>query len=112
MLLDLLDSNGFVACYDFVYLPIDFGSRCSFGYAFINLVNPEEACRFIGHFQGFDFQGFDRSAMPSENVADVNFSGKRQGLQQQIDRYRNSPMMHAKVPDEAKPIVLKDGLRV
>jgi len=107
MLLEMLDSNGFTFCYDFVYLPLDFGSRCSFGYAFINLVNPEEACRFVEFFQGFD-----RWVVPCEKTADVTWSGKRQGLENQVDRYRNSPMMHPKMPDEAKPIVLKDGVRV
>merc|ERR1719210_2751687 len=67
MLLEMLDSNGFTFCYDFVDLPLDFGSRRSFGYAFVNLVSPEEACRFVE-----DFQGFDRWVVPCEKIADVS----------------------------------------
>lgn len=107
MLLEMLDSNGFKACYDFAYLPIDFGSRSCFGYAFVNLVSEEEASRFMEYFQGFS-----QWAVPSDKTASVDWSGKRQGLQGQIERYRNSPMMHDRMPDEAKPIILKDGQRV
>mmetsp|Transcript_106466 Transcript_106466/g.301086 ORF Transcript_106466/g.301086 Transcript_106466/m.301086 type:complete len:283 (+) Transcript_106466:146-994(+) len=106
MLLEMLDAQGFERCYDFVYLPIDFGSRSSFGYAFVNLATPEDACRFMSHFQGFSHW-----AVPSDKVAAVNWSGKRQGLQGQVDRYRNSPMMHPSMPDETKPIVLQGGVR-
>merc|ERR1719335_475768 len=46
MLLDLMDSEGFACKYDFVYIPVDFGSQAGLGYAFINLVTPEVATDF------------------------------------------------------------------
>jgi hypothetical protein len=42
MLLDLMDSEGFFACYDFVYLPLKLRKHISFGYAVVNLINEAE----------------------------------------------------------------------
>merc|ERR1712113_4721 len=42
----------------------------------------------------------------------VEWSDGRQGLEGQIERYRNSAMMHASVADEARPIMLQNGVRV
>jgi len=107
MLLETLNTEGFAGQYDFVYLPIDFGSKCGFGYAFINLVDPDWADAFWDHFQGFD-----RWSVPSDMVpAEVTWSSTHQGLEQHVDRYRNSPVMHESMPDECKPIILVDGCR-
>jgi len=106
MLLELMDSEGFGGAYDFIYLPIDFISSASFGYAFINLVSPEEADRFREHFQNFS-----RWSVPSEKVCDVTWSEVHQGLVAHIDRYRSSPVMHADMPDECKPAVFSNGVR-
>jgi hypothetical protein len=35
-----------------------------------------------------------------------------QGLDAHVQRYRNSPVMSESVPDECKPLLLQDGLRV
>mmetsp|Transcript_81479 Transcript_81479/g.161764 ORF Transcript_81479/g.161764 Transcript_81479/m.161764 type:complete len:332 (-) Transcript_81479:262-1257(-) len=107
MLLDLLEGQGLSGCYNFVYLPINFGSHTNFGYALVNLVTPDDAERFMALFRGFT--GW---AINSLKVADVIWSGKRQGLENQIARYRNSPMLSADMPEEAKPLLLKDGVPV
>lgn len=107
MLLDLLEGQGLSGCYNFVYLPINFGSHTNFGYALVNLVTQDEAERFMALFRGFNDW-----AVNSLKVADVIWSGKRQGLDNQIARYRNSPMLSEGMPEEAKPLLLQDGVPV
>jgi len=107
MLMDLIDSEGFARLYDFIYLPIDFKSRASLGYAFVNLVNSEAANRFR-----LTFDGFSDWILPSRKVCGVSWSGPHQGLEAHIERYRNSPVMHEGVPDMYKPAIFNDGVRV
>lgn len=107
MLLALLDAEGFHRRYDFVYLPIDFNSQAGLGYAFVNLISEDDAQHFCKCFSGFS-----RWSMRSEKVCCVNWSRPNQGLLSHIDRYRNSSVMHAQVPDAFKPILLVDGIRV
>jgi len=107
MLLDLLEGQSLSGRYNFVYLPINFGSHTNFGYALINLVTQDDAERFMALFRGFS--GW---AINSLKVADVIWSGKRQGLENQIARYRNSPMLSEGMPEEAKPLLLRDGVPV
>jgi len=107
MLLELLDREGFSGLYDFVYLPVKFGSSSAFGYALVNLIDHEDAQRFQAHFQSFSSWGVECT-----NVANVSWSKAHQGLTEHVERYRNSPMMHESMPDECKPIILEKGLRV
>lgn len=105
-LLDLLDVSGFRGRYDFVYLPIDFSTRASVGYAFINFSTVGSAELFVAQLQGFDDW-----PMPSEKVLEVDWSHGPQGYKSLIDRYRNSPVMHDSVLDELKPAVFANGRR-
>eukprot|EP00929_Paragymnodinium_shiwhaense_P052483 TRINITY_DN26293_c2_g1_i1.p1 TRINITY_DN26293_c2_g1~~TRINITY_DN26293_c2_g1_i1.p1 ORF type:complete len:508 (-),score=124.15 TRINITY_DN26293_c2_g1_i1:76-1599(-) len=98
MLLELLDSHGFKCRYDFVYLPMDFNTRACLGYAFVNLVNCEEALRF---WRTFD--NFSSWVIPSRKHAGVSWSNPHQGLHSNIERYKNSPVMHEAVPEDFKP---------
>lgn len=107
MLLQLLDTQGYLGHYDFVYLPMDFKTGCSLGYAFINMVTPEDAERLMKHFTGFS-----NWAMPSRKVAEVTWSSPNQGLAVHIDRYRNSNIMHSSVSDDFKPVLFQQGVRV
>jgi len=106
-LLFLLDSHGFAGFYDLVYLPIDFTSRSGLGYAFINFRTAADARRFREYFHGFDDWG-----VFSEKACDAHGSATHQGLEANIERYRNSPMMHESVPDEFRPVIFKAGVRV
>lgn len=107
MLLDLIDSEGFTCQYDFIYLPVDFKSRASLGYAFVNLTSPPVAQRFWK-----TFNGFSNWILPSRKVCGLNWSGPHQGLDAHLERYRNSPVMHEGVPDAFKPVVFQDGVRI
>lgn len=109
MLLTLVDSQGFKGCYDFVYLPTDFRSkaRAGLGYSFINFEDPATALRFHDHFSGFSDWSFQ-----SEKVCTTMWSTALQGRDAHVERYKNSPVMHESLPDEAKPLLFKDGERL
>jgi len=105
MLLHLLNAEGFGGSYDLFYLPIDFRKKvANFGYGFVNLVDPAAAKRFQEHFSGFC-----NWSVPSDKVCQVTWSNTLQGIDANVDRYRNCPVMHKSVPDEWKPVLLKDG---
>lgn len=106
-LLQMLDSEGFRGSYDLIYLPTDFRNFAGFGYAFVNFVMHEDAKRAKA-----SFQGYARWRVPSRKTCDVVWSGPVQGLQAHTERYRNSPVMHESVPDEYKPAVFAEGVRV
>lgn len=104
MLLDLLDSQGFAKCYDFVYMPIDFHRKAGLGYAFVNMVTHVSA---VGVHERL--MRFDAWETPSQKVLDVCWSEPSQGLEAHVERYRNSPVMHADVADKFKPLLFQDG---
>lgn len=106
-LLALLDERGFQALYDFVYLPMDFQNGVNLGYAFVNLLRHLDALRFKEVFQGFQDWRFD-----SAKVSEVSWAHPHQGLDQHVERYRNSPVMHPSMPDEYKPMIFQNGARV
>lgn len=100
-LLALLDSEGLKGSYDFAYLPIDFRNRCNLGYAFVNFVNPETASGFMRLFDGFD-----RWACESTEKGQVAWSEKG-GLKENIERYRNSAVMHESMPEQYRPMLFE-----
>jgi len=99
----LLESEGFFGLFDFLYLPVDLRSLQSYGFAFVNLSSHECAERFRYHFQGFQI---------CMSTWEAIWSDKEQGLSSHVDRYRNSPVMHANVSDEARPLTFHSGERV
>jgi len=106
-LTDLLDSKGMSGQYDFVYMPMNFRTKASFGYAFVNLVSPEAAEECHTKFNGFKDWGLE-----SDKICEVSWSDMHQGLDAHIERYRNSPVMHTSVPDEYKPVMFSEGKRI
>lgn len=107
MVLDLLNALGFRGKYDFVYLPVDFISLRAFGYAFINFTTHQDAL----HFRQV-FNSYSAWAGQSVKVGVAEWSGALQGFAKHVERYRDSPMMHASLPDVVKPSIFKDGERV
>jgi hypothetical protein len=107
MLLELVDSMGFAGTYDFAYLPVDFQSQAGLGYAFIDFATVADAQLCFERFEGFsDWR------VPSEKVCTVTWSSPTQGLEAHIERYKNSPVMHPSLPDEWKPVLIQNGVRV
>lgn len=107
LLLQILDEQGFRRAYDFVHLPVDFQTKAPLGYALVNLVNGDMALRIQEHFRGFT-----KWPCSSDNVCEVAWNSPHQGLATHIDRYRNSPLMHASVPEAFRPVLLKNGVPV
>jgi len=107
MLLHLLDMKGFAGKYDFIYLPVDFKTQAGLGYAFLNMVSVTEA-----ELVHTSLDGFNNWAVPSNKACAVAWSTPLQGLEAHIEQYRNSAVMHSTVPDNFKPAVFKDGVRV
>jgi len=106
MLLELLDSIGLAARYDFLYLPIDFHRGSSLGYAFVNFNRHEDAV--LGKSR---LHGFTDWKVSSQKVCEVIWGEPLQGQSAHVERYRSSPVMHNDVPDEFKPILFQDGVR-
>jgi len=106
MLLDLLEKKGFAKKCNFVYLPVEFTRRSCMGYAFVNLESPCMVPEFWNAFEGLSDW-----PVPSSKICRVTWSSPLQGLSEHVERFRNSPLMHATVPDECRPILLINGLR-
>lgn len=107
MTTELLDAEGFSGLYDFVYMPMNLRTKESFGYVFVDLISPVVAdqCRSR-------FQGFNKWSIQSDKACDVLWSDEQQGLSANIERYRNSPVMHESVPEDCKPVVFANGIRM
>lgn len=100
-LLQTLDSAGFKGLYDFAYLPTDFKRGKVFGYALINFtaqVHAEDALARFG------------DANVSGTGSPMSWSDSHQGLEELIQRYRDSPVMA--MPEEYQPILLRDGMQI
>merc|ERR1712217_166841 len=115
MLVDLLESKNLLQFVDFLYLPIDWyksakdwSKSVNHGYAFVNFISHEAAqkCEQI-------LSGFQSWPVPSEKQLVVAWAEpERHGQQNNIDQWRNNPVMCLEVPPEYKPMLLKDGCPV
>lgn len=95
--------------FDFVYLPIDFKNKCNVGYGFINFRNSEACDEFVSKFNGVDV----RKCLPglnSKKVAEVT-PARVQGLEENIRRLRNGPVMNELVqhPEWMPLLLTEDG---
>jgi RNA recognition motif-containing protein len=107
LLVHALQAHGFAGCFDFVYVPCNFATGKGFGYAFVNFLSEIKAtnCRDF-------FTGFTDWEMLCEKPCVVAFA-EVNGRRANVERFRNSPVMHASVSDELKPILLdKAGRRM
>jgi len=106
MLIDLLEAEGLAGTFDFLYVPADFGRGAGLGYAFVNFTSNEAALRAWERLKGFTNWG-----MRSAKVLEVSWAAPLQGLEAYVDRYRNSPVMHERVPKQFKPVLFVGGRR-
>merc|ERR1711900_80045 len=83
------------------------GTAVNLGYAFVNLVSHSDALQFVERFHGFSSW-----ACASQKVCEVSWANPNQGLCENVERYRNSPVMHESVPDAFKPRLFVNGLRI
>lgn len=98
---------GFGGRIDFLFVPLDFATGESQAHAYVNLVSPMDAAAFLDTFNGFS--RWWRSW--SKEVCEASWSCFEQGLESNVERYRNSPVMHASVPDGFRPAIFSDGVR-
>mmetsp|Transcript_32624 Transcript_32624/g.78411 ORF Transcript_32624/g.78411 Transcript_32624/m.78411 type:complete len:357 (-) Transcript_32624:640-1710(-) len=99
MLLQAFDNAGFKGTFDFAYLPIDFRNRCNVGYAFLNFAQPHDATRFW-----MVFNGKKLSAFKSNKVVEVTYA-RVQGLDANVEHFRNSAVMRQDIEEQYKPIL-------
>lgn len=85
---------GYKGLFDFVYMPMNLREQGNFGYAFINFISPVIAVQVMMQLQSDDPSSSDRWTS--------NWSSC-QGLDANVERYRNSPLMHELVSKECKP---------
>jgi len=107
-LLDLLDAQGFYGRFNFIYLPMDFKRQRNLGYALVNLVLPSEAVRLSACFEGFS----QWKKEDHDVVCEATWCNPHQGLEAHVERYKNSPVMHESVPEEWRPMLLKNGVPI
>lgn len=78
----LLDSEGFMNTYDFVYLPSN--SSSNLGYGFINFPDPEDAARCQKLFTGYKFPGTQSIKVCEVHIAHI------QGLENNIKHFHRT----------------------
>lgn len=100
-LMNILRMTSFHSSFDFVYLPGDFNTLQSQGFAFINFVDHKTAQKF-------------QQVLPRELGTDVQvlWSDKEQGIDENVARYRNSPVMHNSLPEQFRPVLMRNGAMV
>lgn len=84
-------SNGYENEFDFVYLPIDFNSKCNVGYAFINFRSPVIAQRFYAEFHGQNCKNV-LPGFSSGKIVEVTYA-RVQGREANLDNLKDEKFM-------------------
>jgi hypothetical protein len=106
--MELLGAEGLLTDCDLIYLPVEFKAGTGYGYAFVNFATHQAACAAMEVLEGF---ADSSEASLLEGALEARWSSK-QGLNTHIELYRNSPVMHKSVDDEAKPALMRCGVRL
>lgn len=97
----MLDSDGFAGLYDFLYVPADFATSKSLGYAIVNFISSEHAAAAKESWHG--------ARMGRANL-EVEFSKTHSGLASLVQRYQGSRVLTDKsVSEENKPLLFQNG---
>lgn len=106
-IVQMLEEHGFRGHFDFVYVPCNFATGTSFGYAFVNMTSEQKS---VECWRCFD--KFTDWKPPCDRMCEVSWASIH-GLGANIKRYRNSTVMHPAVPEHVKPIIFgRDGQRL
>jgi len=106
MIMDMLQSEGFAEHVELIYVPMNLRKVSNFGYAFVSFDSAQITLQCKEKLQGFNTWN-----EPSEKKMEIEWSDL-QGLVANVERYRNSPIMHESVQDELKPAMFKRGVRI
>jgi len=105
-LVELLDSHGLHGLYDLLYVPTNFRTWQSYGYAFVNWVSQDSAVEAMLRLDGYTgWTTAERGAL------EIDWCDAAQGLEVHLQRFRDSPVMHPSVPDGYKPMFFRNGVR-
>lgn len=103
-LVEFLGQFGLAKDVDFLYLPVDFQTEGSMGYAFVNLRSEAAAARCLAALNGFS-----RWPIPSKKVLSVDWS-ITQGFEANVRLVHRNTIMRQNIPEEYKPVVFSaDG---
>jgi len=102
-LVEQIIDGGYKGLFDFVYMPMNFRGFGNFGYAFVNFISHDLALQFMSRMNCVE-----HGQISNLQKWDIVWS-TCQGFNANIERYRNSPLMHELVPKECKPAVY-DGI--
>jgi RNA recognition motif-containing protein len=100
----ILDEVGLSGLYNFIYVPYDFKKSAVLRYGFVNFEQNEQAVKAMAILDGL--------AVDGEKTCEVEWGDAQQSLRANIERYRNSPLMHSSVPDAYKPVLFMRGVRI
>uniref|UniRef100_A0A7S2NFI5 RRM domain-containing protein n=1 Tax=Alexandrium andersonii TaxID=327968 RepID=A0A7S2NFI5_9DINO len=107
-LVELLGQKGFRGRFTFVHLPIDLRSDLCQGYAFVDMRTHEDAANMWQEFTDL-FQWGESALSPKK--CRISWA-TLQGLEGNIEKYRNNDLMHPSVDDRYRPALYdKDGQR-
>jgi len=90
---------GYRGLFDFIYMPMNLRGQGNFGYAFVNFKSHTIAVQVISRLQSLELGD------PLSSLEWNAMWSTCQGFAANVDRYRNSPLMHELVPQECKPSV-------